>query len=304
MNNLYTEDSTGGMRLLQWISEVYFDNNVRIITVNGISNLVEEKMNGKSMIDDIIEMNEKCLIVVDKSTGNCDVGTYIEKIMHKIAGTGIAVKLVESFEFEMLNTVGIEVLTDRNIDTLYKYRKFIQNTDLDELTADEYNTKFQGLDSKIYDKLYKSAEKDVNSLIKKGKVLDADKDNCIKQRITLERFSKALYNDIFPYRKHRMDQLGTDGDTLGECFRYNCCKFIHKNCRVPHKYTLTPEMKLSIITSGSEYGNIIKILERYFNVKANSIENIDLSKLFNIKESEVIAENFRNQLRFNGGHYD
>lgn len=78
MNNLYTEASTGGMRLLQWISEVYFDNNVRIIIkVNGISNLVEEKMNGKSMLDDIIEMNEKCLIIVDKSTGNCDVGTYI-----------------------------------------------------------------------------------------------------------------------------------------------------------------------------------------------------------------------------------
>lgn len=300
MNNLYTEDSTGGMRLLQWISEVYFNNSVNVITVNGISNLVEEKLNGKSKLDTLIESNEKCLIVVDRSTGNNDVGVYIDKILHKIIGTNIAIKLVESFEFEMLNTIGIELLTDKNIDTLYKYRKFVRDNNLDALTVDEFNTAFNNLDSKLYAKLYKNAEKDVNSLIKKGRIDIRDKDDCIKQRITLERFSKALYNDIFPYRKHRMDQIGQDGDTLGECFKYSCCKFIHKNCRLKYKCTLTPEMKLSIITTGSEYGKLVKILEKYFNVKANNIENVELSKLFNIKESEVIAESIRNQWKVEG----
>lgn len=82
-------------------------------------------------MDTLIESNEKCLIVVDRSTGNHDVGVYIDKILHKIIGTNIAIKLVESFEFEMLNTIGIELLTDKNIDTLYKYRKFIRDSNLD-----------------------------------------------------------------------------------------------------------------------------------------------------------------------------
>ena len=297
---IYTEDSTDGFNLLNMINKIYFKDSLSIKSTFGVSNILKYDNNSHRIMDDILNEDRNVLIILDESPGNADVSADIFGISQEIYGyTNIKLLLIKSFEFEMLNTIGIEYLTSKRLDGLYEYRTLSNKLLNDEISIEYMINMFKNIRKEAYD----SVIHDINSLLRRwitsGRIKEADLDFEISRRISLERLSKKLYNLIFPDQKHRFYYKNRDAlnweDHVGLCYKCTCCKFGTRSCRVPYKCKLSQSDKIDLITSNYGYSRIIREIENSLGIKS-SIKNIRYTGLFELSQEEIQAEKLRKQL--------
>lgn len=257
MIHVLVEDKADGYKIVQKITEIYFQDNpyIQISSLKGIWDL-EKKLREKF---ESIEDDDVLVVVFDDVMENPIVESEIINAHRYIALNHLESRIkwvpTLSFEIEVLLVMGIELFANKaNYSTYFASLRDLYNETKEIMDLTEAS-KSDG----------KYADWYAEERVKKNKIgrYRALGSTDFERAITIESISKKILSEVF---KDNYELV----KPMGDCWYSGCCVKNRKACKHfdINKLLDDPMLKLKWLIQNTNYERVIKVLEKLLNLNA------------------------------------